>query len=228
MSNYTGYRCPVCGKAFAQGDDVVVCPDCGAPHHRECYRSLGRCAYEEKHAAGEAWSPATAAGEEDGTFVTAGGRVLGVTATGETLAGAIQGAYAAAREIKFPQRQFRQDIGRRALSALPPRMCCPLFHIAKTSNCDLVQFSYKLCRNRYILNIVLNISHCVLNILNLFYLFHRGMLRRIIYFCVLHIIHYSSVITLYSTGPNTLQHLEDTSYLIEYKRIGHTNEFLVT
>ncbi len=66
MSNYTGYRCPVCGKAFAQGDDVVVCPDCGAPHHRECYRSLGRCAYEEKHAAGEAWSPATAAGEEEG------------------------------------------------------------------------------------------------------------------------------------------------------------------
>ena len=68
MSNYTGYRCPVCGKAFAQGDDVVVCPDCGAPHHRECYRSLGRCAYEEKHAAGEAWSPATAAGEEEGAW----------------------------------------------------------------------------------------------------------------------------------------------------------------
>ncbi len=58
MSNYTGYRCPVCGKAFAPGDDVVVCPDCGTPHHRECYRSLGRCAQEDKHAAGEQWSPA--------------------------------------------------------------------------------------------------------------------------------------------------------------------------
>lgn len=63
MSNYTGYRCPVCGKAFLQEDDVVVCPDCGTPHHRECYRSLGHCAYEEKHAAGEQWSPGSG---EDG------------------------------------------------------------------------------------------------------------------------------------------------------------------
>ena len=57
MSNYIGYRCPVCGKTFAQGDDVVVCPDCGAPHHRECYRKLGHCAYEDKHASGRQWQP---------------------------------------------------------------------------------------------------------------------------------------------------------------------------
>lgn len=63
MSNYTGYRCPVCGKAFAPGDDVVVCPDCGTPHHRECYRNLGRCAQEDRHAAGEQWSPAAPAEE---------------------------------------------------------------------------------------------------------------------------------------------------------------------
>lgn len=62
MSNYTGYRCPVCGKAFIGGEDIVVCPDCGAPHHRECYRSLGHCAYEERHALGEQWSPAPFAG----------------------------------------------------------------------------------------------------------------------------------------------------------------------
>lgn len=62
MSNYNGYRCPVCGKAFVQEDDIVVCPDCGTPHHRECYRSLGRCANEERHAAGEQWSPAPPAG----------------------------------------------------------------------------------------------------------------------------------------------------------------------
>ena len=86
----------------------------------------GQPAGEETGGGVQVFHAGTAAGEEDGTFVTAGGRVLGVTATGETLAGAIQGAYAAAREIKFPQRQFRQDIGRRALSALPPRMCCPL------------------------------------------------------------------------------------------------------
>ena len=57
MSNYTGYHCPVCGKAFVQGDDVVVCPDCGAPHHRECYRRLGHCALEDKHASGAQWQP---------------------------------------------------------------------------------------------------------------------------------------------------------------------------
>lgn len=56
MANYIGYHCPVCGKAFAQGDDIVVCPECGAPHHRSCYRELGRCAHEEKHSAGEVWS----------------------------------------------------------------------------------------------------------------------------------------------------------------------------
>lgn len=59
MSNYNGYRCPVCGKAFAQGDDIVVCPDCGTPHHRACYRELGRCANESRHVLGDQWSPAS-------------------------------------------------------------------------------------------------------------------------------------------------------------------------
>lgn len=57
MSNYTGYRCPVCGKAFQQEDDVVVCPDCGTPHHRACYHSLGHCVHEDRHSDGQQWSP---------------------------------------------------------------------------------------------------------------------------------------------------------------------------
>lgn len=51
----------MCGKAFVQGDDIVVCPDCGTPHHRACYRSLGHCANEAQHATGEQWSPAAGA-----------------------------------------------------------------------------------------------------------------------------------------------------------------------
>lgn len=47
--DYIGYKCPVCDKYFHVGDDVVVCPECGTPHHRECYLSLGRCANEDKH-----------------------------------------------------------------------------------------------------------------------------------------------------------------------------------
>lgn len=49
MGRYTGTSCPVCGKPFAEEDDVVVCPECGAPHHRECYWEQGHCAYEDRH-----------------------------------------------------------------------------------------------------------------------------------------------------------------------------------
>ena len=52
---YTGYECPVCHNKFKESDDVVVCPICGTPHHRECYNSLGHCANEDKHADGFIW-----------------------------------------------------------------------------------------------------------------------------------------------------------------------------
>ena len=51
--DYTGIKCPVCGKAFTKQDDVVVCPECGAPYHRECYRNTGHCIFLEKHEKGE-------------------------------------------------------------------------------------------------------------------------------------------------------------------------------
>ena len=50
--DYIGEKCPVCGKNFHADDDVVVCPICGTPHHRECYENLGHCFNEEKHAEG--------------------------------------------------------------------------------------------------------------------------------------------------------------------------------
>ena len=50
--------------------------------------------------------------DEDGQVLTAGGRVLGVTATGSTLSDAIDGAYSAAKHISFIDMQFRTDIGR--------------------------------------------------------------------------------------------------------------------
>ena len=48
VMNYQGVCCPVCGKPFQEGDDIVVCPECGAPHHRECYKSLGHCALQDQ------------------------------------------------------------------------------------------------------------------------------------------------------------------------------------
>jgi len=52
---------------------------------------------------------------EDGRIVTAGGRVLGVTARGSTVAEARERAYEACSKIRFPGLQIRKDIGRRAL-----------------------------------------------------------------------------------------------------------------
>ena len=46
---------------------------------------------------------------------TAGGRVLGVTAAGQDLAGAIDGAYEAVRQIDFEGMHYRTDIGRKGL-----------------------------------------------------------------------------------------------------------------
>lgn len=62
MSEYTGSRCPACNKKFTDEDDIVVCPICGAPHHRECYNERGECVFEEEHFTGKTWipSPSTA------------------------------------------------------------------------------------------------------------------------------------------------------------------------
>lgn len=56
--------------------------------------------------------------KEDGTLVTAGGRVLGVTAAAEALPTALTKAYAAAEKISFEKLHKRGDIGLRALKAL--------------------------------------------------------------------------------------------------------------
>ncbi|MBV9157795.1 MAG: phosphoribosylamine--glycine ligase, partial [Acidobacteriaceae bacterium] len=48
-------------------------------------------------------------------LVTAGGRVLGVTARGETLKQAIDSAYQAAERIRFPGMHYRKDIGQKGL-----------------------------------------------------------------------------------------------------------------
>jgi phosphoribosylamine--glycine ligase len=53
--------------------------------------------------------------EERGQVVTDGGRVLGVTATGETLGEARERCYAAAKKIQFDGAFYRTDIGKRAL-----------------------------------------------------------------------------------------------------------------
>ncbi len=47
--NQIGKKCSLCSIAFNEEDDVVVCPECGAPHHRDCWKQAGHCAREEYH-----------------------------------------------------------------------------------------------------------------------------------------------------------------------------------
>ncbi len=55
----------------------------------------------------------------EGKIVTTGGRVLGVTGFGADFREAIDRAYAAVGKIEFEGRQYRHDIGRRALETAP-------------------------------------------------------------------------------------------------------------
>ena len=52
---YENEKCVVCGELFKDGDNIVVCPDCGTPHHRECYEKNGECACEQLHDDGYVW-----------------------------------------------------------------------------------------------------------------------------------------------------------------------------
>lgn len=46
---YTGNICDGCGLPFTDEDDVVVCPECGTPQHRECYDKENKCVCSHRH-----------------------------------------------------------------------------------------------------------------------------------------------------------------------------------
>ncbi len=56
--------------------------------------------------------------KQDGKILTNGGRVLGVTALGDTLESSIANAYAAAEKITWPHKYCRKDIGKKGLTYL--------------------------------------------------------------------------------------------------------------
>ena len=56
--------------------------------------------------------------KSDGKIFSNGGRVLGVTALGDTLSSAITNAYAAVEKIAWPHKYNRKDIGQKGLSYL--------------------------------------------------------------------------------------------------------------
>ncbi len=48
-TDINGKKCACCGAYLFDEDDVVFCPVCGAPHHRDCYNAKGQCAFESLH-----------------------------------------------------------------------------------------------------------------------------------------------------------------------------------
>lgn len=46
---YERQNCVHCGREFAKNDDIVVCPVCGTPHHRECWADGNGCGNSFRH-----------------------------------------------------------------------------------------------------------------------------------------------------------------------------------
>lgn len=42
-------QCQICKGYLFEDDDVVICPHCGAPHHRDCWNTVGHCGVEADH-----------------------------------------------------------------------------------------------------------------------------------------------------------------------------------
>lgn len=63
MPRYIGQPCTSCRSVFREGDDIVVCPECGSPYHKECYKLEGKCVNTVLHETGESWQPSPTASE---------------------------------------------------------------------------------------------------------------------------------------------------------------------
>ncbi len=63
---YLNQPCGGCGLPMREGEDIVFCPECGAPQHRACYEKDGQCVFADRHEAGFSWTadPSSAAPEE--------------------------------------------------------------------------------------------------------------------------------------------------------------------
>lgn len=46
-------QCQICQGYLFEDDDTVVCPVCGAPHHRDCWQTVGHCGVEHNHGTDE-------------------------------------------------------------------------------------------------------------------------------------------------------------------------------
>ncbi len=52
---YTGNNCDGCKKPLLDDEDIVVCPECATPQHRECYDEKGECVNAHLHGTDFVW-----------------------------------------------------------------------------------------------------------------------------------------------------------------------------
>jgi hypothetical protein len=64
---FVGAKCPYCNKVFTDQDDIVVCPECGTPHHRSCYFDHNQCANQSLHGSFEWHNTAVSADQQKQT-----------------------------------------------------------------------------------------------------------------------------------------------------------------
>jgi phosphoribosylamine--glycine ligase len=114
IANGTG---TVSGRAWVNPSVCVVLAASGYPDSPRTGDAIS--GIEQAEAQGVAVFHAGTKREGD-RLVTAGGRVLGVTGTGETLRIAIQNAYKAAEKIRYEGMRYRKDIGRKGLARWAP------------------------------------------------------------------------------------------------------------
>ncbi len=55
MADYRNCTCIGCKNTFEADDDIVVCPECGTPYHRDCWNAHGHCINTELHETGGSW-----------------------------------------------------------------------------------------------------------------------------------------------------------------------------
>lgn len=63
MGRYSGQKCAVCSERFRDDEDVVVCPVCGTPHHRQCWIDYGGCRNANLHGTDFQWKPTATASD---------------------------------------------------------------------------------------------------------------------------------------------------------------------
>lgn len=55
MADYRNCSCIACKNVFEPDDDIVVCPECGTPYHRDCWHEHDHCINTKLHENGGTW-----------------------------------------------------------------------------------------------------------------------------------------------------------------------------